>query len=40
MEPNESPALSALRELKEEVGLICAEKDLVHLGNFDVPLDL
>lgn len=34
LEPNESPILSALRELEEEVGLICDAKDLVHLGSF------
>ena len=34
MEPNESPAVSALRELKEEVGLVCEETDLIHLGDF------
>ncbi len=34
IEPNETPALSATRELKEEAGLICEERDLVHLGNF------
>jgi ADP-ribose pyrophosphatase len=34
LEPNESPALSAQRELKEEVGLICKEKHLINLGLF------
>lgn len=34
IEPNETPALSAKRELEEEAGLICEEKDLVHLGSF------
>ncbi|MDA8560508.1 NUDIX hydrolase [Nitrospinae bacterium] len=34
IEPNETPALSAIRELKEEAGLTCEEKNLVHLGNF------
>jgi ADP-ribose pyrophosphatase len=34
METNESPALSALRELQEEAGLICSEKDLINLGSF------
>ena len=34
IEPNETPALSAIRELKEEAGLVCEEKDLVHLGTF------
>jgi 8-oxo-dGTP pyrophosphatase MutT (NUDIX family) len=34
IESNETPALSALRELKEETGLICEEKNLTHLGTF------
>jgi ADP-ribose pyrophosphatase len=34
IEPNESPSLSAKRELEEEVGLICEEKNLVNLGTF------
>ena len=34
MEQDESPQLSALRELKEEAELVCEEKDLVHLGSF------
>jgi len=34
IEPNETPALSAKRELEEEVGLICEERNLVHLGSF------
>jgi 8-oxo-dGTP pyrophosphatase MutT (NUDIX family) len=34
MEPNESPVLSAQRELKEETGLVCKEEDLIHLGSF------
>ena len=34
MEPNESPILSAQRELKEETGLVCKEEDIIHLGNF------
>jgi 8-oxo-dGTP pyrophosphatase MutT (NUDIX family) len=34
IEPNETAALSAIRELKEETGLICEEKDLIHLGTF------
>jgi 8-oxo-dGTP pyrophosphatase MutT (NUDIX family) len=34
LEPNESLIFSALRELKEEVGLSCDASDLVHLGNF------
>ena len=34
IEPDETPALSAIRELKEETGLICEEEHLVHLGTF------
>jgi ADP-ribose pyrophosphatase len=34
IEPNETSALSAKRELEEETGLICDEKDLIHLGTF------
>lgn len=34
MEPNETPILSAQRELKEETGLVCKEEDIIHLGNF------
>ena len=34
MEPNESPILSAQRELKEEVGLVCEEKNFINLGTF------
>jgi len=34
IEPDETPALSAIRELKEETGLICEEEHLIHLGTF------
>ncbi len=34
IEPNETPALSAKRELEEEVGLVCEIENLVHLGTF------
>ena len=34
IEPNETPAKSAIRELKEETGLICEEEHLIHLGTF------
>ena len=34
LEPNETSATSAIRELKEEVGLVCEEKDLICLGSF------
>ena len=34
IEPNESSALSAKRELEEEVGLVCEVKDLVDLGTY------
>jgi ADP-ribose pyrophosphatase len=34
IEPNESPVLSAVRELKEEAGVICEQKNLVDLGTF------
>lgn len=34
IEPNELPAFSALRELKEEAGIICEEKNLIDLGTF------
>ena len=34
IEPDETPALSAKRELEEEVGLVCEIEDLVDLGTF------
>ena len=34
IEPDETPALAAIRELKEETGLICEEEHLIHLGTF------
>jgi 8-oxo-dGTP pyrophosphatase MutT (NUDIX family) len=34
IEPDETPALSAKRELEEEVGLVCEIEDLVDLGIF------
>ena len=34
IEPDESPTLSAKRELEEETGVICEEKNLMHLGTF------
>ena len=34
IEPDETPAISAIRELKEETGLICEEENLIHLGTF------
>jgi 8-oxo-dGTP pyrophosphatase MutT (NUDIX family) len=34
IEPNETPSLSAKRELEEEAGLTCDEKHLFHLGTF------
>ena len=34
IEPDETPALAAIRELKEETGLICEEEHLIYLGTF------
>lgn len=37
LEPGETPAQAAVRELAEEVGIVIAVSDLTHLGSWEAP---